>query len=195
MANVQNDGLSFEDAGAVRAIVSEYTDANSNVWRITAVGQAAVVSYLQERKGLLIVAEPADEPRSLPGPEPREYRGKGEPGREVALLAELEVTIELIELHTAPPYRIAFLIDPPLGPNAWQTYYINIENDTQTTADFSADYSVNVRLYKKRHRSPCANVTAVSGSLSCSGTGYYIRVTNQTGNPNDFTLSGDINVG
>jgi hypothetical protein len=194
MANQYNENLNFENAGTLQALVAQYEDPRGNLWRITAVGQEQVIGYLQENRGILLVAEPANEPRSLPEAERREYQGEGEPAGEEPAISELEVTIELIHLRVEPPYRISFLIDPPLGPNAVQIHTINIANDTQTTASFSADYQVNVRLYKTNWRNPCSNASGISGSVSCSGTNYKIRVRNNTGNQNDYTLSGDINL-
>lgn len=195
MANHYNEDLNFESAGHLQAIVAQYKDARGNLWRITAVGREQAIAYLQERRGILLVAEPADEPRSLPEAEQREYQGEGEPAGEDPIISELELTIELIHLRIEPPYRISFLIDPPIGPNEVHTYTINIAGDTQTSVSFSADYIVDVRLYKTNWRNPCSNSAGTSDSLSCSGTNYKVRVHNKTGNPNDYSLSGDINLG
>lgn len=117
----------------------------------------------------------------------------------------LEFDIRLVEPAFTPPFRVAFLLDPPLAPagsgnvgavsgqsSSWaMTFYLG-GGTSRATVGFGANYPVNISLSSGLNY---GNTFGTRGQASVPGNeNWSIYVSNQVPQQNSFTLTGDLQV-
>jgi hypothetical protein len=194
----QNDLLRFETFEDRVLFGSRYEDPSGNVWRVRLLGIREVVSAFADQPSFYLHAHPIDTEPEIPPFDMSYLYGQSEgkdysPGsesQETALLnlADADLLIELVETALMPPYRLSFLLDPPLNPNgSWNTSFY--------AQGATTPY---VTLYSQLPASLSLSQTPgyTLGSAHSGGVSVWNAwVTNRAGAQNYFTLSGHLTVG
>jgi hypothetical protein len=206
MADRVNDQLEFKPQQEVMSYEAEFNDPLGNRWRVEMVGERELVEALREQRPFFFEARP------LEGEALEQFRSQARateiyidrgmaeqaPQEQGRALPSLHLGVALVE-QVAPPFEVAFLIDPPLSStNPVHHYWFQLSgSESVAVVDHQAGGgAVNVELYGNGCYDGDFGVAVgrVATPSVFPGSTWTIRVSWAGGAPS-YSLSGSIWVG